>query len=189
MRKGLIIFGVILAFVAAGMAGIGVYRSWKHDRSGIAVSQRPGKAAEGEAKVIDLYFSDADDRRLAIEPREIGGRSIEEKVRQAMEALIAGPQKKNLSPTIPKGTKIRGIYYKEATAFVDFTSAISNNHPGGSWTELLTIYSIVNTITENFPEVKKVQILIEGREPETLAGHVDISRPLPGRVQLLAGEW
>jgi len=189
MRKRLVIFGVLLAFIAAGVAGIGVYRSWKHDRTGIVAGQRPGKLQAGEAKVIDLYFTDADGQRLALESREIGGRSIEEKIRQAMEALIAGPSKKKLAPTIPEGVKIRGIYYKEKIAFVDFTSALSSNHPGGSWTELLTIYSIINTITENFPEVKKVQILIEGREPETLAGHVDISRPLPGRIQLLAGDW
>ena len=53
--------------------------------------------------------------------------------------------------------------------------------PGGSEAELLTVYSVVNSLTANFPAVKRVQILIEDRPAPTLAGHVDLTRPLrPG---------
>jgi hypothetical protein len=44
--------------------------------------------------------------------------------------------------------------------------------------ELLTIYTIVNAITENLPAVTSVQLLVDGKEVETLAGHVDLRRPL-----------
>ena len=48
----------------------------------------------------------------------------------------------------------------------------------------MLIGSIVNTLTD-FPEVKKVQILIDGASVETLSGHLDLSEPLPRMTELL----
>jgi hypothetical protein len=48
----------------------------------------------------------------------------------------------------------------------------------GSSAELLTVYSVVDTLTTNFPAVKRVQILEEDRPLDTLSGHIDLSRPL-----------
>ena len=39
-------------------------------------------------------------------------------------------------------------------------------------------YAIVNAVTANLPAVQRVQILIDGKEVDTLAGHVDLRRPL-----------
>ena len=41
---------------------------------------------------------------------------------------------------------------------------------------MLTLRSIMQTLVANVPEIKRVQILIEGRGD--LAGHMDIRRPL-----------
>ena len=57
----------------------------------------------------------------------------------------------------------------------------------GSEDELLTVYSVVNSLTANFPAVKRVQILVEDRPAPTLAGHVDLTRPLPADMTFLAG--
>ena len=58
----------------------------------------------------------------------------------------------------------------------------------GSHEELISVYSIVNSLTVNFPAVKRVQILVDDRPVATLAGHVDLSRPLPPDMTLLAAE-
>src|SRR5205085_914653 len=55
----------------------------------------------------------------------------------------------------------------------------------GSHDELLSVYSIVNSLTVNFPAIKRVQILVDDRPADTLAGHVDLSRPLPADMTLL----
>ncbi len=55
-------------------------------------------------------------------------------------------------------------------------------HPGGSLDELLTIYTIVNALTMNLPAVTSVQVLVDGKEVDTLAGHVDLRRPLTKNV-------
>jgi germination protein M len=63
-------------------------------------------------------------------------------------------------------------------AFVDLGPEIVSGHPGGSAAELLTVYALVNAVTSNLPAIGRVQILVDGREIESLAGHVDLRRPL-----------
>ena len=87
---------------------------------------------------------------------------------------------------IPAGTMLRAFYVTErGDAFVDLSAEVSSQHPGGSFTELLTVYAIVNAVTANLPTVQRVQILIDGKEAETLAGHVDLRRPLVRDVTLV----
>lgn len=181
---------VVIAAMAAALviAALFFFKLMPGQEPGPITGRSPEAELEGP-KVIDLYFADANGRRLALEAREVTTQSVEESIHQAIRELIAGPRKKSLSSTVPEGVGIRSVYYRDDIAYIDLTLNISSSHPGGSWAELLTVYSIINTVTENFSEVRKVQILLGGRERETLAGHIDISRPLPGRVQLLAGDW
>jgi hypothetical protein len=51
--------------------------------------------------------------------------------------------------------------------------------------ELLTIYTIVHALTFNLPAVTAVQLLVDGKEVDTLAGHVDLRRPLPRNLAWL----
>jgi spore germination protein GerM len=88
---------------------------------------------------------------------------------------------------IPAGTSLRAFYVTErGEAFVDLSSQVSSAHPGGSLTELLTVYALVNAVTSNLPAVQRVQILVEGKEVDTIAGHVDVRRPLQGDTTLVA---
>lgn len=90
---------------------------------------------------------------------------------------------------IPRGTTLRAFYVTErGDAFVDLSREVSANHPGGSFTELLTIYAIVNAVTTNLPAVQRVQLLIDGKEADTLAGHVDLRRPLQKDLSLVRDE-
>ena len=127
---------------------------------------------------IHLYFSNedcsyltAEDRSLAL-PDNVVGRA-----KQIVNALIGGPET-SLTPTIPKKTKLLSLYVTEqGIAYANFNRTISDEHPGGSFSELLTIFSIVNTLCLNISDINAVKILIEGHEAETLAGHVDIQMP------------
>jgi hypothetical protein len=87
---------------------------------------------------------------------------------------------------VPEGTLLRAFYVTDrGDAFVDLSSEASLRHPGGSSTELLTVYAIVNAVTANLPTIQRVQILIDGREADTLAGHVDLRRPLQQDLSLV----
>ena len=69
--------------------------------------------------------------------------------------------------------------------FVDLEPSIRTNHPGGSFQEIMTVYTIVNALLTNLPTLQEVQILIGGQEVDTLAGHVDLRRPLRRNESLI----
>jgi len=129
---------------------------------------------------VSLYFVDAEEVKLVAEKRTITqAASTVEQIKLTVAELIEGPISA-LIPTIPEGTEVREVFLDEkGCAYVDFSRAISQNHSGGTTGELVTISSIVNTLTANFPEeIRKVRILIDGKEAKTIAGHIDISRPI-----------
>lgn len=124
---------------------------------------------------VNLYFSDSQAMYLVPEKRKIS--QIPSLARQAVIELIKGPENSDLYPTIPKGTQVNEVYIADEIAYIDLSEEIFKNHPGGSSGELMTVYSIVNTLTE-IPPIKGVQILVEGNEMKSLVGHIDISMPL-----------
>ena len=122
-----------------------------------------------------LYFLDEHHRFLKAEERPLARQdSVVERAKSIVNALIQGPEGE-LLPTVPAEARLLSLFVTEnGIAYVDFDRAISDKHPGGSLSELFTIFSVVNTLALNIPEVEAVKILIEGREAKTLAGHVDI---------------
>jgi hypothetical protein len=105
---------------------------------------------------------------------ELGNRA-----RQILQKLQEGPQGDKMLPPLPKDTKVQDLFFSEqGTAFIDFSDAMLTGHPGGVLNELATIYSIVDSLTYNLPEIKQVKILVGGIEKETLAGHCLLLLPL-----------
>jgi spore germination protein GerM len=141
---------------------------------------REGASAASRSTEVSLYFLDTEELRLVAEKRTISqATSTVEQVKLTVAGLIEGPVSA-LIPTIPEETEVREVFLDEkGCAYVDFSYAISQNHSGGTTGELVTISSIVNTLTANFPEeIRKVRILIGDKEAKTIAGHIDISRPI-----------
>jgi spore germination protein GerM len=98
--------------------------------------------------------------------------------RQIVRALLQPPPAPYV-PVIPAGTTLKAFYLTSGgDAFVDLSSEISTKHPGGTHAELLTVYAVVNTITTNLQGVQRVQLLVDGNEADSVAGHVDVRRPL-----------
>ncbi|MHC2994787.1 MAG: GerMN domain-containing protein [Candidatus Atribacteria bacterium] len=124
---------------------------------------------------VNLYFSDSQAMYLVPEKRKILKTST--LARHIVNELIKGPVSPDLYSTIPEGTSINEVYIADDIAYVDLSEEVFKNHPGGSSGELMTVYSMVNTLTE-IPPIRSVQILVAGNEKESLVGHVDISRPL-----------
>ncbi len=124
---------------------------------------------------VNLYFSDSQAMYLVPEKRKIS--QIPSLARQAVIELIKGPENSDFYPTIPEGTQVNEVYIADDIVYIDLSEEIFKNHPGGSSGELMTVYSIVNTLTE-IPPIKGVQILVEGNEMKSLVGHIDISMPL-----------
>jgi spore germination protein GerM len=139
-----------------------------------------------EKAIIHLYFANKEnsfliaEKRLLVQPDDPAqmGKLI-------IESLIKGP-KEELMRTISSDAALRALFVtKDKTAYVDLTKAAREKHPGGCKSEMITIYSIVNSLVLNIPEIDAVKILIDGRESMTLAGHVDLRFPLKADMLLV----
>ena len=126
-----------------------------------------------------LFYVSEDGLRLVPVEREVPfGEGTLLQARRIVEGQLEAPPKPHVS-AIPAGAKLRAIYLDaQGQLFVDVSRELAAGHPGGALDEILTVYSIVNAVTDNLPAVQTVQILVDGREVETLAGHVDLRRPL-----------
>ena len=127
-----------------------------------------------------LFYVAADGTRLTAVERDIAyGEGAVEQAREILAAQIA-PVVEPLVSAIPPGTALRAVFITESgDAYVDLSREVMAAHPGGTVNELLTIYTIVNALTVNLPAVTAVQLLVDGKEVETLSGHVDLRQPLP----------
>ena len=80
--------------------------------------------------------------------------------------------------------QIQWVLFEYGVACVSFSLLLVKDFVGGSTGEEMLVGSIVNTLTE-FPEVKKVRILIDGKSVESLSGHMDLTEPLTRMKDLL----
>ena len=128
---------------------------------------------------VTLYFGSSNGRSLAASVQEIVRHDDPTALgREVLESLVLAPPDGYVS-VFPSGTRVRGFYMTNRNeAFADFSAEILVDHPGGAINELLTVYAVVNSVSANLPAIERVQILVDGREVDTLAGHVDLRRPL-----------
>ncbi|NLY42591.1 MAG: GerMN domain-containing protein [Clostridiaceae bacterium] len=125
---------------------------------------------------ITLYFADSEGMYLVPEKRQIIIKDNEPVEKYIMQELIKGPKSPGLSATVPPETKVLSIETKEKVCFVNLSSEFKLQHNGGSTGEIMTIYSIVNSLTE-LESIDKVQFLIEGQKTETFKGHITFNEP------------
>ena len=143
-------------------------------------------AAETPAKITaTLYYVSDDGTELVGMQREVPlGGAVADQARRIVEAqLTPAPP---LVSAVPDGTTLRALFLTDrGEAFVDLSGDVRAKHPGGSLDELFTVYTIVNALTVNLPAIQRVQILIDGKEVDTLAGHVDLRHPLQRSLKLV----
>ena len=173
------------AVITAAMAWLlfaGLPR-WYGPRTQPLAPPAPVAAAPSGRKITArLFYISEDGTRLTGVERDVaygdGSAAQAEEIVKAQIAPVAG-----LVSAVPPGTTLRALYLTAGgDAYVDLSGDVVTAHPGGSLDELLTVYTIVNALTMNLPAVKAVQVLVDGKEVDTLSGHVDLRRPLAKNV-------
>jgi hypothetical protein len=175
--------GIVAAIVVAGLVGVWMVFArapgWYNRSAPVlppAVTAAPGPERKIKAT---LYYVSEDGLSLVGAEREISfGDPIVEQGRRIVEAQLREAPAP-LASAIPAGTTLRGLFISErGDAFVDLSGDVTARHLGGALDELFTVYVLVNALTVNLPAITRVQILIDGKEADTLAGHVDLRHPL-----------
>jgi hypothetical protein len=162
---------------------VGLPRSYARRPAAASASAaaKPDTAAVPAGRKIKahLFYVADDGVRLVSTERDVPfGEGTVQQAREIVTAQMA-PVAAPLISAIPPGTTLRALFITaNGNAYVDLSRDVSSAHPGGAVNELLTVYTLVNAITANLPAVSAVQLLVDGKEVDTLAGHVDLRRPL-----------
>ena len=140
----------------------------------------PPSAPEGGRKIRAQLFYVTDDGRglRAVEQEVPFGETPTDQAKAIIASQLAAAPAPFVS-AVPPGTMLRAAFVTDqGTAFVDLSREVATAHPGGSTNELLTIYTLVNVLAVNLPAITAVQLLVDGKEVDTLAGHMELRRPL-----------
>lgn len=180
MNDGLgkkIIFAIVM--LAVVITVIFLVSKW----TGPEEDKTPGPLSEvpGETRSVTLFFVSREADGMLSETREIAVREgIEEQVKGAITALVQGPVSGEMISAIPPSVEVLQVFWHEETQtlFIDFNRALISDHPGGSAGEYYTINMIIRTLASNFPQVRRLQLLVDGYPVETIAGHYAVSKPL-----------
>lgn len=181
---------VVFAVAAAWTLFVGLPR-WYGARHApgttAAAPQAPQAPGTAERKIsATLFYVSADGTSLVQTPREVAyGATPAEQARAIVAAQIAAAPP--LVSAVPPETRLRDVFVTaKGDAFVDLSGEVRTRHTGGSLDEILTVYTIVDALTVNLPAITRVQILIDGKEVDTLAGHVDLRHPLAKSLEWVA---
>ncbi|MDI9441646.1 MAG: GerMN domain-containing protein [Firmicutes bacterium] len=139
----------------------------------------PVSLIEEGAPYYPVYFAAADSAHL--EPEFRPGTAD---VAAVLKDLLEGPRLPGLAPVLPPDVSVLGYTQRGSVLYVSFSHHLRSNHPGGSRAEMLTVYGIVNSLTE-IAGIERVQILIEYEQIDTLTGHIDLGKPLERDYSLL----
>ena len=144
-----------------------------------AVAVAPAAPPPGRKIKARLFYVADEGTRLTSVQRDVAyGDSADDQAREIIAAQIT-PVIEPLVSAVPPGTTLRAVFItKSGDAYVDLSREARAAHPGGTVNELLTVYTIVNALTVNLPAVTRVQLLVDGKEVDTLSGHVDLRHPL-----------
>ena len=146
--------------------------------------------AESAHITATVFFGSPDGQALVPMRRDVLlAQNVVDQGRQILAAQLSEAAPSPYVTVIPAGTTLRAFYVTDrGDAFVDLSPEVVSGHPGGSLNELLTVYALVNAVTANLPAARRVQILVDGKEVDTLAGHVDLRRPLVRDTSLVRSE-
>ncbi len=184
-RRPAIRAAIAIFAVAAGwflFFGLPTWYGARHAQPAAPAPAAASTSAAGGSAVrritATLVYISEDGMSLAPVQREVPfGANVADQARAILEAQIAASPP--LVSAIPADTKLRQVFVTDrGDAFVDLSGDVTAKHVGGALDEILTVYAIVNALTVNLPAITRVQILVDGKEVDTLAGHVDLRHPL-----------
>ncbi len=158
-----------------------------HESESPVSAQAAGPEQPASVRDVTLFFPD-ESLRVSPETRSLALPEVETfAIATLTEEVLRGLSERWPDSFVPEGAKVRAAYRLENTAIIDIDApALTEGWTTGSQAEILAIQSIVHSVTTNFKGIDSVQILVNGGEPATFAGHIDLSKPLRPDQELLA---
>lgn len=181
--KKLAIFLIALFAAMGAVYALFTWPDWRrgavyHAETNLPRPDLQKKEVEEERQEAKIFYPTPDGKYLYAENRLLKKvKEPEAMVRVLVEELLKGPGDGGYT-TIPRDVKLMNSYLDgKGSVYLDFSPELKQKHLSGTWAEVLTIYSIVNTIGANINDVEKVFFLIDGSAAKTLGGHLALDQP------------
>ncbi len=163
-------FWIIIGVLIVAIIGVGMYL-WIQNRGEVQENEIEPEAEITEEQmrqtIVTLYYQNKDTKELMPEGRMIDAKELlTDPYATLVNLLIENPKNERLQSAIPEGTRVLKTELKGNIVYLDLSKEFIDNHSGGEEQENITIYSIVNTLTE-LNEVEGVKILINGQENQS----------------------
>jgi hypothetical protein len=178
-----LIAAVVLLF--SGIAGIALWFFLKAPAPAPPI--QPPAAAEivrsEEPLSVPVYM--ARNGILSAEQKAVKRQpDAQSQAREILNAVLDGAREISAAPL--KDVNVRSFFLDaEGTGYVDLNPTTENGIRASAEEELLALYAIVNTLTQSIEEIRRVRFLVDGREAQTLAGHIDVAKPFVRRTDLI----
>jgi hypothetical protein len=174
IRRKRINIGLVLPFLVIALVFGGMF--WHKFQASRKIPPAPHIRQPSGTRTAVLFFV-ADGSRLAREARELEPCSETGVcVKDTLDALLSGSLG-DYDEAIPESAVLNGVRIEGATAVVDLGQGFAADLPSGSSAEMLAVYSIVDTVCANYPQISRVKLTVEGNG-STVLGHLDLSKPL-----------
>lgn len=169
---------MLIFIILVIIIGVLVYKKLESNKEEISAEITPLEEMTEEQEretMISLYFVNSETSTLAPEARKIDVKElIKDPYKMLVELLIEGPKNEKLAKSIPEGTKVNKAELKNGIVELDLSKEFIENQKEDQKQVELSIYSIVNTLTE-LNEVNFVKILIDGEENKKI-GEIELNQ-------------
>lgn len=174
-------FQITISFLLAAILIAGIFMIELRNaeeaktRQGLVTSPQ---APESQGKEETIPVLMAYDEDMALRWRKAEAFMPDERdlrARAALRAVLAQYQQTPSPHPLASGADIKDVYLlNDDTVLVDTTAAFADGHPSSVLLEEMTLTSLIETLAANVPGITKVKFLVDGKERQTLAGHVDL---------------
>jgi hypothetical protein len=175
--RHLILGAVVMIILALGMSFYAWQMRGGASQPETASPQPVAPPALGPSEPVTLYVAYDDGGFLRPQLARIplpAGR--QERAEELLRALLNIYLDKSSPHTLGAGSEVRDVYLVDpGLAIIDLNAAFADGHRSGVLIEELTVASLVETVSANIPGITRTKILVDGKERDTLAGHLDLT--------------
>ncbi len=181
-RKIIWIFALCTIILGGGAGGY-LYFSDILTQEKSAQTTAVRQAEMGDFFMLRIYYPVHE--TLRYEERMHPRRTSEVDIADAtVEEYLKGPRDTGGS-VIPKDTKILGIYRgADKILYINLSDEFRRNFQGDVMAEFLLLKGLYESLISNIDDIQDVKVLVEGKELETLGGHLYLLYPLKDMVTL-----
>jgi Sporulation and spore germination len=175
---------VAVLCIAVTVGGYFLFRPYLHSEKHVspaAVATTSGNAQEEDLFNLRMFYPVGD--RLEMTEKLLPRRTREEAITEAViEEYFKGPGDGQAS-YIPRNVKLLGIYKgADNILYVDLSDEVRRNFQGDALQEYLLLRGLYESLISNLETVSDIKVLIDGKEIETLGGHVYLKYTLKDAV-------